>query len=581
MGKRLRVLLLLLGLGIAGGLIWSQSREQARARQNDDWIEAVKVNDTATMQSLVEQGANLEARDDIGRTALMLTTMTGARRAVQTLLRKGVQVNAQDNAGKSALAWAALSDQPELARLLLERGADVNQKQKDGQTPLMLAAMREHTSLLNALLAGGADVQATDGQGRTSLMMAAANGRADAVKILLAHGAKANAINRFGESPLMLAVGSNVSLRSEADPLVEKDRAETVNTLLSAGAQWTVREKYGTTVLHRAVRYGHLPVVQALLERKADVNATDDAGETPLMWTVEWAPGYRASPARRAEIVQALLKAGANLRARNRNGQSVWQLATLEPEVTRVLLAHGVAFAPKEPRGAAALYFAAGKNCVDVVEALLNRGVDINAAFANGETALVGAAQHGSAEAVAVLLRHGAHDGAGSARSNAAPTAGDTSLRLQRQARVAALTQAAFRGDAAKVEALLAGGLEANARDLGGNTAVHWAVGDPDIFFFGRNVQMQAPGPTKGRIQALQRLLAQGADINAANTKGTTALMIAAAYGDTDLIEELLQHGIEVRPSDRIGAGRNAMQWAIATGHTDAGMHLQRAYLRP
>jgi ankyrin repeat protein len=122
--------------------------------------------------------------------ALRKAAQGGDTQAVKDLLTKGADVNAKDETGKTALLWVAPArDNPEMVKLLIAKGADVNAKDNEGETALMIAASQSNPETLAALLDAGAEVNAQNNAGRTALMAAAFRANIEEIKILLAKGA--------------------------------------------------------------------------------------------------------------------------------------------------------------------------------------------------------------------------------------------------------------------------------------------------------------------------------------------------------------------------------------------------------
>jgi ankyrin repeat protein len=172
--------------------------------------------------------------------------------------------------------------------LLLAAGAEVNVALQLGRTPLMVAAsVNAGADVVRLLLETGADVNAADSVGVTPLISAANVDNREAAELLLARGADPHAQARTGHAstPLMgAAFNGNL-------PLVRALLARKADvTAVSADRTGTVRNgpvRYGTvTALHVAVTSGHPDVVKLLLKSGAPVNAADARGMTPLMWAV-------------------------------------------------------------------------------------------------------------------------------------------------------------------------------------------------------------------------------------------------------------------------------------------------------
>jgi ankyrin repeat protein len=103
---------------------------------------------------------------------------------VEKLLAHGADVNAQDGDGDTALHGAAQTGNVEIMKRLLEKGANLNVKNKEGGTPLMWAAVYGHQDAVQLLLSRGADASAKDNDGVTAAEWAARNKRDNVVSLL-------------------------------------------------------------------------------------------------------------------------------------------------------------------------------------------------------------------------------------------------------------------------------------------------------------------------------------------------------------------------------------------------------------
>ncbi len=137
--------------------------------------------------------------------------MRGEGAAVQALVKKGADVNAAQGDGMTALHWTSLNGDVTTTTVLLAAGATVDLRTRLGQyTPLHLASSRGHASVVGRLLEAGSAVGALSETGVEPIHLAAQAGSPDAVTLLLGRGADVNAQDRtHGRSPLVFAVAHN------------------------------------------------------------------------------------------------------------------------------------------------------------------------------------------------------------------------------------------------------------------------------------------------------------------------------------------------------------------------------------
>jgi WD40 repeat protein/ankyrin repeat protein len=195
-----------------------------------------------TTWMLLSWGADPNLRDGEGRTPLVLLPIFQADSPVLTLLlEKGADVNAMDNQGNSALSYAARQGRIEVVRFLLDHGAKASEPVGTGGKSLMNAAYDGHTEIVRLLLDRGADPNTTNAsyyktEGSTALMAAVQGGHIDIVTLLLDRGAQVNATAIYGHwTALTLAC-----IRGDA---------ELVKLLLARGANVNVRTDDGLSLL--------------------------------------------------------------------------------------------------------------------------------------------------------------------------------------------------------------------------------------------------------------------------------------------------------------------------------------------
>ncbi|MGC2423670.1 MAG: ankyrin repeat domain-containing protein [Nitrospirota bacterium] len=121
---------------------------------NDDLYKAAIYGDVEAVKSCLAKGADVNAKDKAGGTALMVAINNNHADVVRLLVDKGADVNAKDKDGWTALMVASYKSHPDFVRLLIDKGADVNAKSSDGNTALTLDM--SHMDIEKMLKAAGA-----------------------------------------------------------------------------------------------------------------------------------------------------------------------------------------------------------------------------------------------------------------------------------------------------------------------------------------------------------------------------------------------------------------------------------------
>jgi ankyrin repeat protein len=180
---------------------------------SEQLLEAVKAGDAARASQLLAAGADVNARDAYGATALINAAYSGNAEMVEALLAAGAEVDAKDELGWTALMKACFNADldrgfPDIVKRLIAAGADPNVKITYGIRPLMLAAGYGEAGVCEALIAGGADVLARNDGGLTALMMVKDKFYVEVINLL--HVAERDAGVGEGSCSTKNAPGSNV-----------------------------------------------------------------------------------------------------------------------------------------------------------------------------------------------------------------------------------------------------------------------------------------------------------------------------------------------------------------------------------
>ena len=150
---------------------------------------AVMAGDAPLVTSLLQNGADGNARDASGATLLMMAAGSGNLAVVEALLAARVDVNAVDEQGWGALMKAAYNAEldrgfPDVVQALIDAGANIEATIAYGIRPLMLAAGYGETAVVEALLDAGADFRAQNDGGRTALTMVKDKHYVDVINLL-------------------------------------------------------------------------------------------------------------------------------------------------------------------------------------------------------------------------------------------------------------------------------------------------------------------------------------------------------------------------------------------------------------
>ena len=182
---------------------------------------------------------------------------------IKALINSGADVNAREENGWTALMIAVQEDHPEVIKALIDGGADINARKENGWTALMIAAQKDHPKVIKALIDGGADVNLKNNDGATAQMIAANKGYFSLEKML----AESNSITE--EDFKKLCHNCN------ATAVLESLKKKNISSCF-------VFEN-GETLLRTAIRVVSTPeIIQVLLDFGFDVNAHIDNGGTAL-----------------------------------------------------------------------------------------------------------------------------------------------------------------------------------------------------------------------------------------------------------------------------------------------------------
>ena len=430
-------------------------------------------------------------------------------------------------AAEALLADAAEQKDSASVRTLLKQSADVNAAQPDGMTALHWAVWHDDAPTAMLLLEAGADARAANRYGVQPLSLACMNGNVEIIEALLDAGADPNATLAGGETALMTAARTG--------------RLRPVEALLAHGADVNAAERRGQTALMWAAAEGHVEVVDALLDAGAEFQTPLPSGFTPLFFAVREG---------RFEVVKRLLDAGADVNE------------AMEPR-------RGGGRAPR--RGTSPLMLAVENGHFELALALLETGADPNdqrSGFTplhaitwvrkpirgDGDPPPIGSGDLSSLDFVRHLVAHGADVDArlkkGTSGRGRFNMTGSTPFML-----------AARASDVPLMRLLVELGADPHRPNAVGCTpllaaAGVGALGDGD----------ESAGTEDEAIEAVRLLLDLGADVNAVDENGETAMHGAAYQSWPRLAQLLAERGADITAWHQ----KNKWGWTpllIAQGH--------------
>ena len=348
----------------------------------------------------------------------------------------------------------------------------------------------------------------------TTLYNASMAGDLNQVKTLIDQGAPIDAqVGKLGFTPLTGAANGHLDV---------------LNFLINKAAKLNLPDFQGSTPLLHACFADSADCALALINAGADVNLASSFGRTPLMFASE--KGNDA-------IVAALIAHKASVDANCSEGPAVlWAASNGHLSTLKLLAAAGANLSLMPEYGEMNAYSimsrAAANDNVEMIDFLLQQKVNVDIPNADGGTALIAAADYGKAEAAKELLDHGA-------KVDSQNGEGNTALMLS----VGQST----------LEAVLQGKPNLEIKNKKGMTALMMAANRNDL----------------GQVHTL---VDAGADINATDLRGETALTIGGDIGNTDMVQLLTSKGakrtdVHVIPKEAPSAPLTAAHsWALSVG---------------
>jgi len=177
----------------------------------DNFFRAAQIGDTESVEALIKEGADVNAKDKKNVTPILLASAYGNHDVVKLLIENGANVNYQirdnQNLFSPLNAASAYSGRADVVELLLLNGADINIKNKEGLTPLHLAAKYGHPEVIEVLIKHGAKLYKRDNQGLTALETAIK----EPLESTISNHEEVISILKFHQKKIYLQYGGTIS----------------------------------------------------------------------------------------------------------------------------------------------------------------------------------------------------------------------------------------------------------------------------------------------------------------------------------------------------------------------------------
>jgi ankyrin repeat protein len=451
---------------LAGALIAvliTAGADIAFAQARPPLSDAAKKDDAEGVRRLIRQGANVNALEGDGSTALHWAAYRDDRDIADQLLKAGAKVNIANDLGATPLWAASMNGSEPMVLRLLQAGADPNLALLAGETPLMVAARGGFASVVSLLLAHGAKVNVGATRGQTALMWAVAQKHPAVVKLLLEAGADVAAKSEAWTQVMAVSphgmLQYNKSVPHGADTALlfaaRVGDLESAKLLVAAGANPDDQDAWGVSATAMAAHAGYTDIVRFLLDQGANPNTSGpgftalhaavlrrdaqmvaallahdaDPNAKVLSWTPtrrssrDWnfnpeligaTPYWLAARAMAPSIMKMLLDRGADphvvLHAVYHGGDPIEERSQTTNSVTAALgMGGGIPWVTIEPHQREAL-------ALECVKIALEHGADVNLPNDDGRTALDAAKRLRYQSIVTFLTDHGAQAGATTSR---------------------------------------------------------------------------------------------------------------------------------------------------------------------
>ncbi|GFT20395.1 hypothetical protein NPIL_50101 [Nephila pilipes] len=478
------------------------------------YIEIVKI--------LIQEGAVIDVKDTFGSTALHLSSQHKHAEIVKYLIELGANINELNTKKRSPFHLAIESCNEEIIQHFMDRGIDLDYRSSSGCTLLHIGAKQGNKKFVEDLIRKGCDVRARDVLGRTPLHFAAESNQKEVIECLAREMTPKSFVNEFSwkdeykYTPLYYAVKNNFKKTvyklvkngisaKEYESLqiaVELGFKDILDILLKECGEEFVKKIHqfrldtGLSFLHVAVRNGHLSVVETLIDKGAEINATTFENRMSSL--------HFATERGHVEIVQFLVSKNGDVNVQSADGCTPLHLASAEgyAKIVEILLDGNANSDIKNNNNQLPVQVAVEKGHLSVVKVLPNKH-DIFGAL------LCTAASKGYLEIIKYLVTQNAD------------------VHFRNSSNKMPVHIAAEFGHINIVQFFIE--LDPSLKD---NSLLHLAV-------------------SNNHLELTKYLIVQNVDVNATNDAGYTSVHLAVVHGHKNILQILLNAGAYYNSLDK------------------------------
>ncbi len=431
--------------------------------------------------------------------------------SIKSNMAKGFSVQEANGGGFDATTFAIFANNPvETIKFLVEQGNSVNKRTHDSRTYIFWAASRGNLELMKYFVDQGAIMDLKDSHGYSLLLFTAATGQMDKniYDFCIANGSDiVNEKDHHGKNILLVMIPRLKDLTM-------------VDYLISKGIKLNSTDDHGNGIFSYAAKGGNIDLLNQLVKRGVNYAANEKTGENAILF---------ASTGREIPLSVYTYLEGLGLTPNVKTVDGTTPLhnlakASSDLEIYNYFIEKGVAVNQMDSDNNTALINASARNSLDVVSYLIENGSNVNMQNKKGQSALTKAVEGNSPEVVNYLISK----------------SGDVNVIDDSQNSLAYYLVKSYRGDDAqafdaKKQSLTKAGLNFQALQQDNSTLFHIAIEKNDLFL-------------------LQKLNEFGIDVNAKDANGNTALHYAAMKSmDDRILKYLISIGADKKSTTEFG----------------------------